>query len=871
MMPQNEIHYSRITELFEQAMELPSDEWDDFLDENCSEMEKQKGLPKKVKRLLLAAAGADSYFQNLGERIEGELQKSFDDVVLKPGQSFGKFKVIEQIGRGGMANVYLCERNDGQFEQKVAIKVLNVKGNDEFLQKKFKQEQRILARINHPNIATLFDGGITEEGFPYIIMEYIEGEAIDEYCEKHQLNLKERIALFTQVCDALQYAHNGLVVHHDIKPANILVNENKQVKLLDFGISHILFEQEKEKKENYRFAGTVSYSSPEQLEGIAPTVASDIYSLGLVLLKLITGESYHKDLSKIQSQTQFREHFTQQKKLSTCRLLQKESNLFVSDISALLSKALHKDPQQRFSSVSAFLHDIKNLLDNQPLHAHPAGLVYKMQKAYLRNKPKVWIFIFFNIALFVAVGFFINQYFETLREKKRAEQIMEFVWEVFDSADPESAKGDTINAYDLLNKSIVRIDNLNQQPFLQAELYNVTGDLLSNMGFWERGGQLQDQALQVLRKEGKKGSSSAVYAKTLIDAAAYHRNMNNYDTADSLINISIEVFRKSRISKHKKYHNALRMKASILRSQEKYEESIELFNESLEALSEGFDDTEDRIFTLVSIASVYRDLTDYDMARDYMDRAILLIDETPEIDKSFNRIVSITYNNMAILLGDVGELEDANTYLEKSFEISKNLYGERSISTLAKLINIAANDYKMKNYHRSDSINLFLLDRFRDILGDYHHYTVSTLFNLSNSYLGQKRFDEAIVFQKKCLEADKEIFGEKHSYVAGDYYAIGLSYLGMEQYAKAEENLKTALNIYHENFGEKHLYIARTYANLSRIYKETRQMRLSVENLEKAIRMGIELVGKDHPTVLDFLKTAEELEMDTDKLVADLS
>ncbi len=866
-MSQNEIHYSRITELFGQAMELPADQWDDFFQENCSETEKKKELPKKVKQLLLAASGADNYFHNLGERIEGDLRKSFDDLILKPGQDFGKFKIIEQIGRGGMANVYLCERNDGQFEQKVAIKILNVKGNNEFLQKKFRQEQRILAKINHPNIATLFDGGITDDGFPYIIMEYIEGESIDDYCEKHQLTAKERIKLFTQVCDALQHAHNGLVVHHDIKPANILVNENGQVKLLDFGISYILFEQEKEKRQQYRYTGTVSYSSPEQLEGIAPTIASDIYSLGVVLLKLITGEPYHDNIPETQSQREFRDHFLQQKKLRTCRLLQKESNLFVSDISALLSKALNKDPQQRFSSVSAFLHDIKNLLANQPLHAHPTGFVYKMQKAYLRNKPKVWIFIFFNIALLITIGFFINQYFETLREKRRSEQILEFVWDVFDSADPESAKGDTIHAYDLLNNSVVRIDNLNQQPFLQAELYNITGDLLSKMGFWERGGELQDQALKVLENQGNKGYSSVVYAKTLIDAAAYHRNMNNYDAADSLIDKSIEAFRKSRINKHKNYHNALRMKASILRSQEKYEESIEVFNESLQFLQSFFDDPEDEIFTLASIASVYRDLTDYDMAREYMDKAISLIDETPEIDKSFNRIVSITYNNMAILLGDVGELENANTYLEKSYAISKNLYGENSISTLSKLLNIAANDYKMENYHRSDSINLLLLDRFREIFSDYHQFTVTTLFNLANSYLAQKRFDEAIVFQKQCLEADKAIFGEKHSYVASDYYAIGLSYLGLEQYEKAEENLKTALNIYQENFGEKHLYIARAYGNLARVYKETGESRLSVENLEKAIRIGVELVGKDHSTVQRLLETAEELEMDYEKLL----
>ncbi len=871
-MSANEIHYSRITELFEKAMELPSDQWDDFLEKNCSELEKQKGLPKKVKRLLLASSGADSYFKNLGERIEGELQKSFEEVILKPGQSFGKFRVVEQIGRGGMANVYLCERNDGQFEQRVAVKVLNIRENADFLKEKFKQEQRILARINHPNIATLFDGGITEEGFPYIIMEYIEGIAIDEYCEKHKLSLQQRIKLFTQVCDALQYAHNGLVVHHDIKPANILVNENGQIKLLDFGISHILFEQEKEKKEDYRFTGTISYSSPEQLEGIAPTVSSDIYSLGLVFLKLITGESFHGKITDVHSQTGFRDHFTNRNNLKNTTLLKKESNLFVSDISALLSKALSLTPRERFHSVSAFLHDIKNLLGNQPLHSHPSDFMYKWQKAYLRNKAKVWIFIVFNIALFIAVGFFINQYFETLREKKRAEQILEFVWDVFDSADPESAKGDTISAYELLNKSIVRIDNLNQQPFLQAELYNITGDLLSNMGFWEKGGQLQNKALQVFHQENAKASSSFQYAKTLIDAAAYQRNMNNYDVADSLIDKSIDIFRKPRIRKTNEFDNALRMKASILRRQEKYQESIETYQEALETFDDSFtNQTEDEIFTLVSLASVYRDLSEYDSALVHMERAISMIDENPEIDKSFNRIVSITYNNMAILAGDVGELDKANDYLEKAYQINKNLYGENSISTLTNLLNMAANDYKMKNYHRSDSVNLFLLNAFQETFGDHHHYTVTTLFNLANSYLAQKRFEEAIVYQKKCLVADKEIFGEKHSYVAGDYYAIGLSYLGMEKYSQAEENLKTALNIYIENFGEEHLYIARTYANLARIYKERNQRRLAVQNLEKAIRMGVELVGKDHPTVLDFLKTAEELELDTEKLVEDLS
>jgi len=283
MAKNKDYNWDRVSELFDQALEIPHEKWVNWIDTQCNDQEKETGLHTYVLKLLKSSVRADAFFESLNKNIEDDLQNSSEVKILQPGDKFEKFRIIRELGHGGMARVFLCERDDGTFEHKVALKIIKIKEGGEFLKDKFRREQQILAGINHPNIARLYDGGITPEGFPFIIMEYVEGEPITTWCTKNKLTARQRIQLFIQVCNALQYAHNNFIVHHDIKPANILVNDAGQIKLLDFGISQVLFSQENTESNVTSFEGTLQYAAPEQFKGAGPSIASDIYKAGLVL------------------------------------------------------------------------------------------------------------------------------------------------------------------------------------------------------------------------------------------------------------------------------------------------------------------------------------------------------------------------------------------------------------------------------------------------------------------------------------------------------------------------------------------------------------------------------------------------------------
>ncbi|GEM_PF-1915393 len=863
--------WKRISELYEKGESLPPRELSEWIDTQCNPEEKRRGIDTYVLKLLENAPRADDFFQGLEHNIEKDLNP-FDESnpSYQPGDTFDKFRIIKEIGYGGMARVFLCERDDGQFEQKVALKIMKLEGNIEFLKEKFRQEQQILAGINYPNIAQLFDGGITESGYPYIIMEYVEGLPVDEYCKRNNLSLKEKLHLFIQVGKALQYAHNSLIVHHDIKPANILVNNDGVVKLLDFGISHVLFNQEKEMSRNTSFTGTIKYASPEQFRGKGPSVASDIYKLALVLFKLVTGADFNmREIPQESNNAGMQKFFYQ--KLAAYPMLKNEPDYILTDLAAVFSRALAENPDERFITVNALLHDLQNMLKNEPLHSRNSTLPYILQKSYLRNKAKFWLLVFFNIALFIAVGFFISQYFETLREKQRAEHILAFVWDMFDAVDPEVTQGDTLTVYELLETSVPRIDQLAEEPDLQAELYHISGRIFTRLGFWSRGEELYLKSLALHEELSRDMQQQINQARVVYDLASTARNNAEHNRADSLIDIALEVFKDNPGGETWfDYIEALTVKAHVMRMKGQHEASIEYAEEGLGLLSDSpqdYDQQLQKVSLLVNKASALRDMSHYNDALENMDKAMLLIDEMGD---TINSTITTAYGNLGIIYSRLGKHEKALQTLEENYEMKMRIYGEKSPQPLITLNNIASEYYRKNNYAASDSINLILIERYSDIFGDHHSYTVSTMFNLANSYHSQGRFQEALEYQQMVLEKDLENFGEDHPYVGSSYYSIALTFLSLEDYTRARNFLEESLHIYRQNYGSTHEQISRIYAHMGEV--ECRKERYSkcIEYLEKAVDMAIEVLGDDHPLTLDYQERLNDRKQKTAGLGKDI-
>ncbi len=380
--------FHRIEELFHQACELPEAERRAKLAEWCAA---DKALLDEVDSLLQAF---DSQVASIAP----------PDPWI--GRQLGHYRIERLLGRGGMGAVYLASRIEGDFEQQVAIKLMGLRLTSRFHQDRFLEERQILASLQHPNIAGMIDGGLSTDGEPYLVMEYVDGVRLDQYAQENRLELRSVLSLFLQVCDAVDYAHRNLVVHRDLKPGNILVTSDGRAKLLDFGTAKLLGSGDPSKSPKTRHglrAFTPDYASPEQILGGTVTAATDVYSLGVILYRLLTGrppyqlrdaddEQFVKAITSHQplqpsaaitatasGETQFEPLFNARDR---CRELR-------GDLDAIVLKALRKEPRERYQDVAGFADDIRNYLQSRPVAARAAGWRYRTTKFVQRHRAPV--------------------------------------------------------------------------------------------------------------------------------------------------------------------------------------------------------------------------------------------------------------------------------------------------------------------------------------------------------------------------------------------------------------------------------------------------------------------------------------------------
>jgi serine/threonine protein kinase len=390
--------YQQVRELFEAALNLRASERTAFVEHACSS---DGQLRVEVHRLLNAYENADELLKSAAPAAD-----LFSDEfrACMAGRRIGPYQVLRELGEGGMGTVYLARRADQAFQKEVALKLVRPLAGGAELLNRFQQEREILASLDHPNVARLLDGGSTPEGAPYLVMEYVDGVPIDEYCDAKRLDISARLRLFQTVCAAVQYAHRNLVVHRDLKPSNILVTPDGTVKLLDFGIAKLLVSREEETQFLTRTGGrpmTPGYASPEQVKGETITTASDVYSLGVVLFELMTGTRpyrpaqplMHEILRAICEQEPLRPSTAVQQNPSAAAAAENREDSpsrlqrrLRGDLDNILLKALAKDPARRYGSAEQFREDLERHLAGLPVRAQRDTVGYRARKFVGRNR-----------------------------------------------------------------------------------------------------------------------------------------------------------------------------------------------------------------------------------------------------------------------------------------------------------------------------------------------------------------------------------------------------------------------------------------------------------------------------------------------------
>ncbi len=479
----NSENWQKIKEVFNEAVEIPSAERAEFLQKKINGDEEMR---REVEKMLVFA-DEDSMSDSL-EKNAFEIFTNGDQAKLP--ERIGEYKIIKEIGRGGMGAVYEAVRETENFRQRAALKIIKRGMDTDAILSRFRHEQKILASLEHANIARFLDGGMTGDGLPFYAMEFVEGKFIDDYCKEKNLSVKEKLELFREVCAAVQYAHQNLVIHRDLKPKNILVTEDGTPKLLDFGIGKILASDEAEEIGTATQFGmmTPAYASPEQIRGERIGTTSDIYSLGVILFELLTGEKPYKVNSKSQIEIERAILETEPEKPSAVQspkskaqsqnsaLSTQHSALLKGDLDNIILKTLRKNPNERYSSVQEFSEDIRRHLTGLPVSARPLTMSYRAAKFFERNKGAVIAGAFVFLALLTGIIIALWQAQIARAERARAEHRFNEVRElannvIFKYHDAIAAlPGATATREMLVSDALKYLDNLSSEAEDNTEL-----------------------------------------------------------------------------------------------------------------------------------------------------------------------------------------------------------------------------------------------------------------------------------------------------------------------------------------------------------------------------------------------------------------
>lgn len=497
----SELNWKKIDEGVAAAREIEPPRRSAWLDDFC---EGEDALKNEIESLLEFEIDADGFLE---QAIAGHAAAMFGE-NHNSGRVFGNYEIEREIGHGGMGAVYLARRTDGEFDQQVALKVVRASVADSRMVERFRQERQILASLSHPNIAKLLDGGVSAVGEPFLAMEYIEGETITEYVERTNPSVDDILVLFMKVCSAVSYAHRNLVVHRDIKPGNILVTGDGEPRLLDFGLAKLAEDRlasGEDRTETMFRALTPAYASPEQFLGQPITTASDIYSLGVVLFELLTGERpFHfekKPLDQIvatitshspplpssvraaAAEVQHATGRTQERRPHLQRSLK-------GDLDTIILMSLRKSPERRYQSVESFADDIERYIKGLPVSARANTRKYRAVKFIKRHKFGVLAasLIFASLAGGITVS--IWQTRQAGREKAKAEAVSSFMKTMLDASSPDSklqSSARELTVKDVLNDASNRLASaeLSGQPEVRAELQQIIGESYYSLGQYD--------------------------------------------------------------------------------------------------------------------------------------------------------------------------------------------------------------------------------------------------------------------------------------------------------------------------------------------------------------------------------------------------
>src|SRR5687768_16639178 len=561
---------AEIEEVFDEALDMPEDDRSAWLVSRCGD---DLALRREVELLLAAHEQKDSPLD-----IPAAVHAASMFSNPARGRRIGPYRVLRELGRGGMGVVYLAERDDGQYRRRVAVKVLRASQDAGELHQRFLAERQILASLNHPHIAQLLDGGVSDGQLPYLVIEYVDGLPITDYCDRQRLDVPARLRLFQEVCGAVHHAHQNLVLHRDLKPGNVLVTSTGEVKLLDFGIAKLLNPtlaavEQPVTRTAFRLM-TPAYASPEQVRGDTLTTASDVYALGLLLYELIAGRPAHRITTNSPREV-YEVVCERDAERPSDAVVNEEAGepspaalasargttperlrrQLRGDLDAIVGMALRKEAGRRYGSAELLATDVARFVDGLPVLAQRGSQWYRFEKFVRRHRAAATVAASSAVLLVVAAGVSFRLAAVATRERDRSaaalgqtqealresEAVTDFLVRLFEAGNPSEGGHAALTAADLLRRGVAAADQLDGEPSAQARTFEALGRVYMIRGEIELAADLLRRALEVRRT--KLAADELGAATTTSALADVLRQQGRYLAADTLARVALRVRR----------------------------------------------------------------------------------------------------------------------------------------------------------------------------------------------------------------------------------------------------------------------------------------------------------------------------------------
>jgi serine/threonine protein kinase/tetratricopeptide (TPR) repeat protein len=759
-------------------------------------------------QVALANLGSGAPSQGDSAAAAANMGEAASVAAAPAGEKIGPYRIVRSLGQGGMGEVFLAERADHQFAQQVAVKLVRRGLLSRQLQSRLRLERQILATLDHPNIARLFDGGTTADGTPYIVMEYVEGEPIDHYCDRNQLPVPERLKLFQIVCSAVHRAHQNLVVHRDLKPSNILVTRAGVPKLLDFGIAKVLDERHSMHTlavthADYRVL-TPDHASPEQIRGDPITTASDIYVLGVLLYELLSGckpftltgnrlgdleraicEETPLPPSMVAYHREDAAGIAKQRGANPARLRRE----LAGDLDNIVLMAMRKEPERRYPSVEQFAADIERHLSGMPVHARADAWSYRAGKFLKRHAVVASL-----AAAFVAllIGFSVTTYVQSERiarerdvaqaqrvaaqsERERAQAVSGFLIDSFRLADPSRARGNQITAKEILDAGAARIGKeLGAQPALQATLLDTIGGVYLSLDRPAEAQPLIEQSLSIRR--GLFGERNLDVAQSLHNLNRVYEQEGDLRRAESIARQALDIRR-------------------AVSGTESVETAGSLCQLGSLKLQEG---------ELNAAETFFQDCLRIRIAR---------------LGPNHESITA-PLDNLARLAQSRSDFDSAERLYRRALDIDLRTRGEDHPQYIRHLHNLATVLHARGDMSAAESAYLRSIELYRRVLGPEHGETIDAMSNMGLFLLDQGKPAEARRTLEATLALNRKVRGPRHVYVGYDLMNLGRIDLKERDLASAERRLDAALEIYRAELAPSHSFVASAQTLLGWVYLE---------------------------------------------------